>query len=161
MGSGGSSRGRLWNCGLTDRLPLTGIVARLGAKAAGCSLLSTLFCLREVFLPGSLNSGKGLPCVARGVIEKSEVGVETLCEFGIYLPEPKFHFFSCKFRPILSRMTLKKHSTSSVLLALGCSGFRPFIMLSCHCHSRPLLVIKATRVSLENPRTLLRLLHII
>ena len=37
--------------------PLTGIVARLGAKAAGCSLLGTLLLLRDVFLPGSLKSG--------------------------------------------------------------------------------------------------------
>ena len=33
-----TSRGRLWNCGLTDQLFLTGIVARLGAKAAPFSV---------------------------------------------------------------------------------------------------------------------------
>lgn len=32
----GSSSGRLWNCGLTDKLPRIGIVARREAKSAGC-----------------------------------------------------------------------------------------------------------------------------
>ena len=35
-------------------------------------------------------------CVARGVVEKWEVGVKTFCKLGTYLPENKFHFFSCK-----------------------------------------------------------------
>ena len=43
LGGGGNSRGRLWNFGLTDKLPLTGMVARLGPNAAGCSLLGTRF----------------------------------------------------------------------------------------------------------------------
>ena len=34
--------------------------------------------------------------MARGVVEKWEVGVETLCKFSAYLPEAKFHFLSCE-----------------------------------------------------------------
>ena len=41
LGGGGNSKGRLWNLDLTDKLPLIGIVARLGPNAAGCSLLGT------------------------------------------------------------------------------------------------------------------------
>ena len=39
----------------TERLPQTGIVACLGAKAAGCSLLGTLL----LFLGASPKSGSG------------------------------------------------------------------------------------------------------
>ena len=59
MGGGGSSSGKLWNCGRTDKVPLTGIVARRGAKAAGCSLLGTRPLLQRGFLLPSLNSNSG------------------------------------------------------------------------------------------------------
>ena len=60
---------------------------------------------------------------------------------------------------MLSLIKLKKHSTSSVLLALGCSSGRFLLAHSRLCHPLPsMFVITATRVSLENPKTLLRLL---
>ena len=34
--------------------------------------------------------------MARGVVEKWEIGIEMLCKFSAYLPEAKFHFLSCK-----------------------------------------------------------------
>ena len=60
---------------------------------------------------------------------------------------------------MLSLIKLKKHSTSSVLLALGCSSGRFLLAHSRLCHSLPsMFVITATKVSLENPKMLLRLL---
>ena len=41
LGGGGNSSGLLWNCARIDKLPLTGIDALPGAKAAGCSLRGT------------------------------------------------------------------------------------------------------------------------
>ena len=56
---------------------------------------------------------------------------------------------------------LKKHSTSSVLLARGCSIGRLVITHSRLCHSLPsILVISADKVSLENPSTFFKLLHV-
>lgn len=51
---------------------------------------------------------------------------------------------------------LKKHSTSSEVLALGCSGLSPVLALSRRRHSLPsILVMTATSVSRENPRMVL------
>ena len=62
-----------------------------------------------------------------------------------------------KFWPILSLIILKKHLTSSVLEALGCSGFQLLDITSLRCHSWPsMLVIRATKVSFENPNTLFK-----
>ena len=47
-GRGGNSNGKLWNFGRTEVVPLTGMVARHGAKAVGCSLLGTLLILHLV-----------------------------------------------------------------------------------------------------------------
>ena len=58
-GGGGSSNGKLWNFGRTDRVPLTGMVARRGAKAVSCSLLGTLLVF-GLAAGASLNPGKGL-----------------------------------------------------------------------------------------------------
>ena len=57
-GGGGSSSGILWNWGLTERLPLTGMVARLGPNAAGCSRLGILLSF-GLFFEGLSNSGRG------------------------------------------------------------------------------------------------------
>ena len=66
-----------------------------------------------------------------------------------------------KFRPITSLTTLKKHSTSSVLLVRGCSIGRLALKLSRLCHSLPsILVINADKVSFENPSTSFKLLDV-
>ena len=57
-----------------------------------------------------------------------------------------------KFCPMASRIILKKHSTSSDVLALGCSALLPLSSATRRRHSLPsMLVVTATRVSLENP----------
>ena len=56
---------------------------------------------------------------------------------------------------------LKKHSTSSVLLARGCSIGRLALKHSRLCHSLPsILVINADKVSFENPSTSFKLLDV-
>ena len=68
-----------------------------------------------------------IPSVARGVVEKWEVGVKTLCEFGTYLPEPKFHFFSCK---ILANAI--SHDTEETLDIVSTAGSGVFWPSSIH-----------------------------
>ena len=60
---------------------------------------------------------------------------------------------------MLFRRTLKKHLTSSLVLARGCSAGRLFFRQYCRCHSLDsMLAISATSVSLLNPLILLTLL---
>ena len=75
--------------------------------------------------------------------------------------EANFTCLVVKFCPMLSLIMLKKHSTSSVVLALGCSGFLPHLAFSMRCHSRlSILAIAAARVSRENPQIWLLFLYI-
>jgi len=142
-GGGGSSRGMLWKCGQTDRLPCTGMVARRGQKAVGCSHLGTLtgFQRRGVktrqwpFIVSSVSW-----CI---VIEGSSRFVSlpyalrmlnTIC-------------LVVKLQLILSLRTLKKHSTS---------GHSWMLRFSLFINDSPpvcpsILAISATRISLENP----------
>ena len=61
------------------------------------------------------------------MVEKWEVGVKTLCEFGTYLPEPKFHFFSCK---ILANAI--SHDTEETLDIVSTAGSGVFWLSSIH-----------------------------
>ncbi len=66
-----------------------------------------------------------------------------------FLVYQNFTCFTVKSRSIVSLMTLIKHSTSSDVPDLGCSGFPSFCRRR---HSRlSILVVTATSVSFVNP----------
>lgn len=72
-----------------------------------------------------------------------------LLAFGLSI---KLTSFNVKSLPTLSLRTLKKHSTSSVELARGCSEGRLFAEQNLRLHSfDSILAMRATKVSLLNP----------
>ena len=96
-------------------------------------------------------------CMTWNMIEKWEARIQAFCKLQTSFAKTNFHLFSIvNFFSMLSCMILKKHSMSSVLLALEFSGFLLFLISSTrHQSLLSRLTIIATGVSRENPRTLL------
>ena len=160
MGGGGISVGIAWNCLRIDPWPILISDALPEASFLGCSTLLPLWFLGlevDFFLPGKLND----------CIPLHRNGHELTCNSK---REACYQFFwqtHCrsfatqalllwKWSPTMLLSTLKKHSTSSVELARGCSRGMFSEMHRRLIHSLlSIVVVRAMSVSLDSPLRLL------